>query len=68
VQVIEYLPMIWVGQAWSTLGHSGPGFYDDIRFDLERTRIDRTELLALIEKAVAAHGNAGKAANLAAVN
>jgi len=32
------------------------------------SRIDRTELLALIEKAVAAHGNAGKAANLAAVN
>jgi len=67
VKVIEYLPMIWVGQAWFTLGHSGPGFYDYIRFDLEPTRIDRTELLALIEKAVAAHGNTGKAANLVVV-
>jgi hypothetical protein len=60
VQVIEYLPMIWVGQAWYTLGHSGPGFYDDIRFDLEPTRIDRTELLELIEQAVAAPAGPGK--------
>jgi hypothetical protein len=54
-------------RAWSTLGHSGPGFYDDIRFDLEPTRIDRTELLTLIEKALAARGNAGKDANPSAV-
>jgi hypothetical protein len=62
VQVLEYLQMIWVGQAWSTLGHSGPGFYDDIRFDLEPTMIDRAELRALVERAVAAPGDVRKAA------
>ena len=60
VQVIEYLPIIWVGQAWSTLGHAGPGFYDDIRFDLEPTRIDRAQLLALIEQAAAVPAGAAK--------
>ena len=60
VQVIEYLPMMWVGQAWSTLGHAGPGFYDDLRIDLEPTRIDRTELLMLIEQAVATPAGAAK--------
>jgi hypothetical protein len=54
VQVIEYLPIIWVGSAWCMLGHSGPGFYYDIRFDLEPTAIDRAELLELIQKAVSA--------------
>lgn len=68
VQVIEYLPMIWVGRAWSTLGHSGPGFYDDIRFGLEPTKIDRVELLTVIKEAVAWSGHVGKAATSLQVN
>src|SRR5262249_31844214 len=58
VWAIEYLPMIRAGWAWGMLAHSGPGFYYDIRFDLEPTRIDRAEVLELIQKAVA-----GAAAN-----
>jgi hypothetical protein len=50
VEILEFLPRIWVGRHFS-LGHSGPGFYYDIR-TVEPTVSDRVELLAIIQKSL----------------
>jgi hypothetical protein len=51
VEVLEYLPEIWVGKVFDPMGHSGPGFYYDIR-EVGPTAADRTELLEIIRHAV----------------
>lgn len=51
VEVLEYLPEIWVGKVFDPMGHSGPGFYYDIR-EVGPTAADRTELLEIIRRAV----------------
>jgi hypothetical protein len=50
VQVLEYIPIIWIGQAFDPLGHVWPGFYDDIR-EVEPTISDRAEVLQLVIRA-----------------
>ena len=47
VEVLEYLPEIWVGKVFDPMGHSGPGFYYDIR-EVGPTEADRTDLLEII--------------------
>jgi len=49
VQALEYLPSIWVGKAFA-IGHSGPGFYADIRY-VQPTYVDRLDLLGLVKDA-----------------
>ncbi len=51
VEVLEYLPEICVGKVFDPLGHSGPGFYYDIR-EVGPTEADRTELLEIVRRAV----------------
>jgi hypothetical protein len=51
VAVLEYLPEIWVGKVFDPMGHSGPGFYSDIR-EVGPTEADLTELLEIIRHAV----------------
>jgi hypothetical protein len=51
VEVLEYLPEIWLGKVFDPMGHSGPGFYYDIR-EVGPTEADRTELLEIIRQTV----------------
>lgn len=47
VEIIEYLPIVKLGESSRMAGHSGPGFYD-IR-EVESTVTDRARLLQAIE-------------------
>jgi hypothetical protein len=48
VQVFEKVPSVWPGMYW-TFGHSGPGWYRDIRF-VEPTVQDRVSALDMLEE------------------
>src|SRR5207253_699271 len=52
VQVIEYLPELWVGKVFGFSAHGGPipGFYYDIRF-VAPTASDRAAILKAIQAA-----------------
>jgi hypothetical protein len=47
VSILEFQPEIWIGKEFDLLGHSGPGFYRDIRI-VEPTNSDRADLLNFI--------------------
>jgi hypothetical protein len=51
VEVIEYQPTIKAGRTFRIAGHSGPGFYADIRF-VEPTARDRQRVLEAIQRHV----------------
>jgi hypothetical protein len=51
VEVIEFIPRIWVGKSFDPMGHAGPGMYYDIRF-VEPTTRDRRLLLDAIREAL----------------
>jgi hypothetical protein len=51
IEVFEYQPRIWVGKKFGVSGHSGPGFYNDIR-EVEPTTTDRLELLDIMKHAI----------------
>jgi hypothetical protein len=51
IEILEYLPMVRVGKTFRVTGHSGPGFYDDIR-DVEPTTSERAELLRAIQATI----------------
>ena len=50
VQVFEKVPSVWPGMYW-TFGHSGPGWYRDIRF-VEPTVQDRVSVLDMLDAVV----------------
>ena len=50
VQVFEKVPSVWPGMYW-TFGHSGPGWYRDIRF-VEPTVQDRVSVLDMLDTVV----------------
>ena len=50
VQVFEKVPSVWPGMCW-TFGHSGPGWYRDIRF-VEPTVQDRVSVLDMLDTVV----------------
>jgi len=50
VQVFEKVPSVWPGMYW-TFGHSGPGWYRDIRF-VEPTVQDRVSVLDMLDAIV----------------
>jgi hypothetical protein len=51
IEVLEYFPRVWAGKKFVALGHSGPGYYQDIR-DVEPTTADRVEVLKIVEKGI----------------
>jgi hypothetical protein len=55
IEVLEYIPIIWIGRAFHLLGHAGPGVYYDIR-EVPPTESDREELLELIKRSVTSGG------------
>jgi hypothetical protein len=57
VRVFEKVPSVWPGMYW-TFGHSGPGWYRDIRF-VEPTVQDRLDVLQML----GAIGRGGKIAD-----